>query len=106
MAARDLALERAVVALEPAAHRGRCLDRALEPHLVELVERLAVVGLRRENERVAAGGKGGRILEQVAVVALHLAQVIEQGLREGIATGEAEEAGEAIELVAVRGQRM
>ena len=72
MGARELALERAVFAGEPAPHRLTDLERTAKAHCGELVERLGVVFCGGKCERAAGGFGGGRVLEQPGVMALHL----------------------------------
>jgi len=106
MRAREFTAQRAIVAREPAAHRLADFDRAAEAHRSQLVERFDVVGIGGKEQRAAQRFGRRRILEQARVVALHLAQMVEQGGGERVASGKAEEAGKAIERVAFSGQRV
>jgi hypothetical protein len=103
-AAGELALERRIGAGKPVAHPRRGRQRLAKPHLGEPVEGGRIIGIAREGKRVC--GRRGRRLEQPRIMALHGAQVPDQGIRECVAIGKAEEAGKSRQRLGVRGQRM
>ena len=103
--AGELAAQRRIGAGQPAAHRGRHLQRLAVAHRAEPVERLAVVGVLGKRQRQLIGPRRG-VLEQPEILALHLAQMLDQLLREGVAILEAGKPREALEAFAVRRQRM
>ena len=59
-----------------------------KPMRAELVERLGVVGFRREDKAAPLGGARRRVLEQPRIVALDGAEVAEQRRGEGVAIGD------------------
>src|SRR3954468_2895818 len=73
MGAREFALERAVLAREPAPHHMTDFERPPKSHAGELVECLDVVLLGGKRQRTARSLCGRRVLEQPRIVALHLA---------------------------------
>jgi hypothetical protein len=101
LAAREFTLERAVASRVPAPHQGGGLERAPKAHFGQSVEGFAIVRLGWKTQCPATGLDYGRILEQRRIVALHIAQMNEQGVRKGVSVGEAGEAGKTFEPVAI-----
>ena len=104
MAARHLASQRAMAAGKPMPDDGRGFQRRAEAELGQPVQRLVVVGVGRKRQRRLVGA--GRLFEQARIVALHLVEMVEQHLGEGVAIGKAEKAREALELGALGRQRL
>src|SRR5262249_38127945 len=101
LGARELAFERAVASAVPAPHQRRDLERAAKTFLSEAIERLAIVRLGQKTQAAAAGLGSRRILEQGRIMALHIAQMDEQGLRESITIGKGGETGKALQAIAI-----
>ncbi len=101
--AREGPFQCTVVPVGPAAHQCGSFERVAKAHLGQAVERLAVVGLRRKQQRPSvASFARGRILEQGRIVSLHVAQVPEQHLGECVTVRKASKAGKLLEPFALR----
>src|SRR5947209_6662513 len=83
-AASERALECAVASRAPAPHQSGGLQRATKAQFGQSVESFAIVRLRWKKQCPATGLDDGRILEQRRIVALHIAQMTEQGMRKGV----------------------
>ena len=101
MGTRELALERAVFARKPAPHRVAHFERTAEAHRGELVERLGIVLLGWKRQRPARGFSGRRVLEQPRIMALHLAQMVEQHGGECVAVGKPKKTCEPLKFLAL-----
>ncbi len=104
--ARERAPERTIGAGVPAPHQRRHLERMAKARLGQPIERLAVVRRLRESERGTVVRRRRRALEQRGVVALHVTQVQQQGVGEGVPAGKPAEARKALQPLALRGQDM
>ena len=99
--ARKHALERAVGSRVPAPHQRGNLERATKAHSSEAIERFAIVGLGWKEQPPATGLDDRRILEQRRIMALHVAQMNEQGLRKSIPVGESGKPGKPLKPIPI-----
>ena len=104
MAARHFAPERTMTAGQPVANNVGRFQRRAKAELPQTIQRLVVVGVSRKRQFRLVGAGG--FFEQARIVALHLVEVLEQDLGEGVAACVAEKACKPIELRALGRQRL
>ena len=104
--AGEAAFQGAQIAPKPTADERGCFKGLPEADGGELVERLAVVRRGGKLQMELPRFSCRHAFEQGCVVLLHVAQMREQDLREGIAILEPKEPRKTIEDLAIAGKRL